>query len=441
MYQKTYHTFPLALIVLLVLSVAGTPGNAQYQRRTAVVKAVEKTRASIVSVVVPKTPYQFRDIVSSGVIIDERGYIVTNHHVVQGRHTVKVKIHSGQEYLARVVHSFPKYDLAVLHVDAKSRLQALTLAPVGDLMVGEDVIAVGHPFGLTNTVSVGIISGLNRSIRVPSGELLTGLIQTDASINPGNSGGPLLNINGELIGVNTAIRDNAQNIAFAINAGTVRDLLKTHLSALKISGVEHGLKCKEKVLAEVGDRQRVEVEAVFQETPAAQAGLQDGDLILTVANRPVHNTFDVERALWNTQPGQKVLVKVQRNNKKMNVTLTLKLGQNKTVQTDPSSPQSTIVENTVLDNPQSSKQTPQETIQGVPVTQSETVPVQGETVPVAPPEQPVSSNHSSAIPSQQTDVLKQTDFFLPLLIFALVTGTMGLIGSRFQRYLPVLTLK
>ena len=107
----------------------------------------------------------------------------------------------------------------------------LPLAPVDDLMVGETVIAIGHPFGYTHTVSTGIISALGREITMPTGDVLTGLIQTNASINPGNSGGPLLNINGEFIGINVALREGAQNIAFAINAGTVKSFLQQHLSA------------------------------------------------------------------------------------------------------------------------------------------------------------------------------------------------------------------
>src|SRR5205085_2088984 len=124
-----------------------------------------------------------------------------------------------------------RWDLAVLRIRSNKKLAALPLAPVDDLMVGETVIAVGHPFGYTNTVSVGIVSALGREITMPTGDVLNGLIQTNASINPGNSGGPLLNVNGEFIGVNVALREGAQGIAFAINTGTVKSFLRQHLSA------------------------------------------------------------------------------------------------------------------------------------------------------------------------------------------------------------------
>src|SRR5205814_1119156 len=126
-----------------------------------------------------------------------------------------------------------------------------------DLMVGETVIAIGHPYGYQNTVTTGIVSALGREITMPNGETLTNLIQTSASINPGNSGGPLLNINGQLIGINVALRDGAQGIAFALNAETVKEVLRQRLSASRLSGVTTGLRCTEFVQLEGLDRQHV----------------------------------------------------------------------------------------------------------------------------------------------------------------------------------------
>jgi serine protease Do len=303
------------------------------------VEAVQKARTSVVTVIIPKTQYQTRDTTGTGVIIDERGYIVTNRHVVAGRQTVGVRLYDGRQFNGEVILSSPSHDLAIVRISTGFALKAMRLAPVSDLMVGETVIAIGHPYGYTNTVSVGIISALGRTITMPTGEVLSGLIQTDAAINPGNSGGPLLNINGELIGINNAIRDGAQGIAFAINAGTVRDLVATRLSALRISRVGHGLECKEKVVGETGDRQFVVVGAVYQATPAAQAGLRPGDEILTVGDREVANSFDVERSLWDRQPGQQVTMKVRRQGKDMLVKLTLADGRtmNQTAKIDFSS--------------------------------------------------------------------------------------------------------
>jgi serine protease Do len=317
----------LALLALLIVSGAALEARAQYSRRSPIVEAVQKARGSVVTIVIPKTQYQTRDTVGTGVVIDERGYIVTNRHVVGSRPVVTVRLSDGKELAGKVLLASPNHDLALVHVNAGIKLKALTLAPVTDLMVGETVIAIGHPYGYSNTVSVGIISALNRTITMPTGEVLTGLIQTDASINPGNSGGPLLNINGELIGINNAIRDGAQGIAFAINAGTVRDLLATKLSALKLAGVGHGMQCCEKVVAETGDRQFVVVAAVYQDTPAAVAGLRQGDEILTIGERRVVNNFDLERFLWDKRPGQQVQLKVRRQGREISVTLTLANGR------------------------------------------------------------------------------------------------------------------
>jgi serine protease Do len=291
-----------------------------FSRRSPVVEAVQKTQASVVSVRVPR-PNGGKDMVGTGVVVDERGFIVTNRHVVGTSQSVKVRLHDGTELPGEVAVADPRCDLAVVRVRPKGLLKALELAPADDLLVGESVIAIGHPYGYSNTVSTGIISALGREITMPTGDTLGGLIQTDAAINPGNSGGPLVNINGELIGINVALRDGAQNIAFAINAAAVKQFLKRHLSAVQVSGVDHGLQCGEKVLAETGDRQRVVVTG-----PAASADVQSGDEILTVNERQVANAFDIERAFWGRRPGEQVALKVLRQGRELTVTLTLSDG-------------------------------------------------------------------------------------------------------------------
>ena len=233
--------FISALVILFPSAVRGDePNNTPYPRRNPIVDAVQKTREAIVTIKAAR-PGAAKDTVGTGVIIDERGYILTNRHVIATGNSVRIRLHNGTELAAELVWGASAHDLAVLRVRPRTPLRALELAPVADLMVGETVIAVGHPFGYTDTVSTGIISALDREITMPSGDTLTGLIQISASINPGNSGGPLLNINGELIGINVALRDGAQGIAFAINAGTIREVLTKHLSSAKIAGVDHGL--------------------------------------------------------------------------------------------------------------------------------------------------------------------------------------------------------
>ena len=320
------HTLLRGLFAATLAVSLTTPAVAQdktpFARRNPVVEAVQKTKASIVTVKVPR-PGGGKDMIGTGVVIDERGLIVTNKHVVGNNPTVNVRLHDGTDLTANVLDADPRWDLAVLRVKAGKLLPALKLTCDDQLMVGESVIAIGHPFGYSNTVSTGIISALGREVTIGDATI-PNLIQTDASINPGNSGGPLLNINGELIGINVALRDGAQCIAFALNARDVNNWLAQRFSSLNISGVSHGLKCQERVVAETGeDRQRV----VLTGVAASDAGLQPGDELRTVAERPVANAFDVERAFWGRKAGEQVALKVVREGRELTVNLTVSAGQ------------------------------------------------------------------------------------------------------------------
>jgi serine protease Do len=313
----------LAALLGGVCGGAGTEAKAQYSRRTPIVEAVQKTRASIVAVKVEKrSSWGRKEVGGTGVVVDERGYVVTNRHVVAGGDRVVVHLADGAELAAKIVVEDAAHDLAVLRLATTRRLQALPFGPSGDLMVGETVIAIGHPFGYTNTVSTGIVSALGREVSMPTGEVLRDLIQTNASINPGNSGGPLLNINGELIGINVALREGAQGIAFALSSDSVQQVLSRHLSAARVAGVNHGLCCAETTRETEGlGRQHVFVQDV--RGAAADAGLQRGDEVVSVAERPVINRLDVERAVWDRKAGDRVTVTVLRDGKEVAVALTL----------------------------------------------------------------------------------------------------------------------
>ena len=142
----------------------------------------------------------------TGVVIDERGYVITNYHVVEGVREIKVTLHNGKGYVARLVAHDPVTDLAIIRIPVRERMPLITIGTSDDLMEGEDVIAVGNAYGYENTVTRGIVSALHRTVQVTDSQQYEDLIQTDASINPGNSGGPLLNIDGEMIGINVAVR-------------------------------------------------------------------------------------------------------------------------------------------------------------------------------------------------------------------------------------------
>ncbi|SVD40927.1 uncharacterized protein METZ01_LOCUS393781, partial [marine metagenome] len=222
--------------------IAATSWAQDDSRRTPIVKAVEGVGTSVVNInteeAMPVARNPFRDSRSpffdqffkgffprlnnkrrslgSGVIIHPEGYILTNEHVVAKATRIKVTLIDKREFDARLVGADIKSDLAVIKIENKENLPHVSLGRSDDLMIGETVIAIGNPFGLQHTVTTGIISALHRSIKGSKNRVYRGFIQLDASINPGNSGGPLLNINGSLIGINTAIFKQAEGIGFAI---------------------------------------------------------------------------------------------------------------------------------------------------------------------------------------------------------------------------------
>jgi len=169
-----------------------------------------------------------RRSLGSGVIIDPKGYILTNEHVVAKAVRVKVTLIDNREFEGKVVGADIKSDLAVIKIDSKRPLPYVKMGRSDDLMIGETIVAIGNPFGLKHTVTTGIISALDRTIRASERQVFSDFIQVDASINPGNSGGPLLNINGSLIGINTAIFKEAQGIGFAIPIDKARRIVDDH---------------------------------------------------------------------------------------------------------------------------------------------------------------------------------------------------------------------
>src|SRR5436190_10082061 len=228
----------------------------------------------------------------SGFVWSSDGIIVTNNHVVEGASRITVNFNDGTQMPAKLIGVDPDSDVAVLRVDAKN-LAAAPVGTSGDLMIGETVIAVGNPFGLSGSVTTGVISALGRS--VPSkeeGRTFTDFIQTDASINPGNSGGPLLNIEGKVIGINVAIYAQAQGIGFAIPVDrakkVIQDLLRYgQVHSAWIGAVTATLTPEEAKRMGLKPVKGAVVARVFGGSPAQAAGLKAGDVITTVAGRPV----------------------------------------------------------------------------------------------------------------------------------------------------------
>ena len=263
----------------------------------------------------PPTRQITRTSVGSGFVIHPDGYIVTNAHVIAQTAERKAIFSDGKEYDAQIVAFDTQRDLAILKIDADKALPVIRLGRSNDLMIGETVIAIGNPVGLQNTVTAGVISATDRQLDFARGQALTDLIQTDASINRGNSGGPLLNVLGELIGVTTAIRNDAQNIGFAIPVDQLREVLPELLDVERRYHIIDGL--------EVDTLGEPRITRIEPDSPAERAGLRVGDIVAGVDGKPVHEGIDYSIALIGSQPQQTVSLNVQRAGKPVSAKLTL----------------------------------------------------------------------------------------------------------------------
>lgn len=260
----------------------------------------------------------------SGVIVEKEGYILTNNHVIEGADKVKVRLNDGREFTATAKGQDPKTDLAALHIKAEN----LPIATLGDsekLEVGEWAIAIGSPFGLDHTVTVGVISAKGRS------GFGTGtyedFIQTDASINPGNSGGPLINIDGEVIGINAMIIQPGNGIGFAIPINMAKQILNDLIKSGKVVRLWLGISVQDLTpeIAEhfkVKEKEGVLVGQVYQGTGAEKAGLAPGDIIKSVDDKPIKNVGELVKEIQKKKVGQKVKLSVIREGKSLTIEVT-----------------------------------------------------------------------------------------------------------------------
>jgi Do/DeqQ family serine protease len=245
----------------------------------------------------PRKRQYVKNSLGSGVIIDSaHKYILTNHHVIVRASKIAITLANQQEFEARVVGTDPESDLAVLKIETEIELPSITMGRSNDLMIGETVIAIGNPFGLSHTVTTGVISALNRSVRTESG-IYHNFIQIDASINPGNSGGPLLNINGELIGINTAIYSGAEGIGFAIPIdrakGIVSDLINygqvhTAWLGITVQDLNENLINYFHLPVKYGAL----ITEILDGSPAKKKGLKRGDVITEIKKNKIKSSRD-----------------------------------------------------------------------------------------------------------------------------------------------------
>jgi serine protease Do len=265
----------------------------------------------------PQREYEQKSL-GSGFLIDAEGFIVTNNHVVADADEIKVKLKTGEEYDAKKIGTDPNTDLALIKIESEKKLPFLEFGNSDELKVGEWVVAIGSPFGLEQTVTAGIVSAKGRVIDAGPYD---DFIQTDASINPGNSGGPLLDLEGRVVGINTAILARAQGIGFAIPsnmASSIIEQLKNNGEVVRgwlgvqIQDVDEGI-------AEYYGLKKPEgvfVSEVFEGNPAADAGIKSGDIIVAVGNQKIKNSRDLTREVAGLKVGSKADVEVVRDGKK-----------------------------------------------------------------------------------------------------------------------------
>ncbi len=282
--------------------------------------------------------------VGSGFFISATGEIVTNYHIVENAYTVIVSDWKGKRYQARILGTDPPTDLAVLKIEPKEKVTKLTFGDSTRLKIGQKVLAIGNPFGLDNTLTVGVVSALNRSLPSPTLELSHNIIQTDAAINPGNSGGPLLNSSGEVVGIITAIlKPGAENIGFAIPSEValriIPQLISKGYAVRPFVGIK-GLEITPRLVGLFGIKpeEGVLVQSVVPGSPADKAGIRGGnkvillgeeeivlggDVIVGVEGHPVKKILDIVQVLTRHRPGDELTFEILRGGEKKLVKIRL----------------------------------------------------------------------------------------------------------------------
>jgi serine protease Do len=306
--------------------------RASELRETPIVKAVQQVRPSVVNIrgekVVAATAAGVAkgemgrrvNGMGTGIVIDSRGYILTNFHVVDGVHEIQVTTAEDEHFIAKVLCHDPETDLAIIKIQPERPMTVITIGSSADLMPGESVIAIGNAYGYVDTVTQGIVSALHRAVQVSDAQYYEDLIQTDACINPGNSGGPLLNIDGEMIGINVAVRAGAQGIGFAIPADRAMAVAADLLNSVNVRLVRHGILAAK---SPGSKPQGLAVGTVEKGSPAAEAGILPGDLITAAGETAVQRPLDFQRALLETSAGQQLALTVRRGQETLHLPLKL----------------------------------------------------------------------------------------------------------------------
>ncbi len=332
-HTHTRRFLTVALLTLACLLATGQSSQllASSLRETPAVRAVRNITPSVVNIRSEKTVtadsvlYATRGGqkvagMGTGVVVDRRGYIVTNYHVIAGVDWLRVTLSDGGVHTARIVSFDRQADLAIIKVDAGHPLPEMPLGTSSDLMLAETVFAIGNAYGYEDTVTCGIVSALHREVEVNKTQTYHNLIQTDASINPGNSGGPLINLEGNVVGINVAIRAGAQRIGFAIPIDDARRVIAKLIAIERLTQVWHGLRTKDD---KQGTRGQLVVTGTETDSPSAAAGLKTGDVIVRSGQTRIVDRVDLERSLLDHKSGTKAELTIVRNGKTTKVSLML----------------------------------------------------------------------------------------------------------------------
>src|SRR6266478_1994402 len=315
--------------------LAQTDDDAMDAYSRAVITAAEKVSPSVVYIEVeqpirsrrpnvPRMPQERRGS-GSGFIFTPDGFILTNSHVVHGAKKIEVTLSDGHKHLADLIGDDPDTDLAVIRINAPNLVPA-QLGEAQKIRVGQLVVAIGNPYGFQYSVTAGVVSALGRSLRAQSGRLMDAVIQTDAALNPGNSGGPLVNSRGEVIGVNTAMIMPAQGISFATSIDTAKFVAGRLIRDGKVSRSYIGLAGQNVPLPRrIVRYYNLDVESgilvvSFEgESPARNAGVLEGDLIVGLDDRPIAGIDDLHKLLTEDRIGRKSSLVVMRRTEKLSL--------------------------------------------------------------------------------------------------------------------------
>ncbi len=295
-----------------------------------IIEAVEKVKTAVVKIELYKKD-QNKEILTgtgSGFLFSSDGFLFTNSHVVHNAGIIKIKLHDGSSTPATLIGEDPDTDLAILKISG-AEFTPVKLGDAEILKIGQLVIAIGNPLGFQHTVTAGVVSALGRTLEGQTGRMMDSMIQTDAALNPGNSGGPLINTDGEVVGVNTAAIRGAQGLCFAISISTAKEVASQLIRFGKVKRAYLGLVMQQidlvpklRAIHQLQNKQALFISEVAAGSPAQKAGILSGDIILSFNNQMVETSDKLFKMLTEDKIGQFQYIGVLRNNYKTEFRIT-----------------------------------------------------------------------------------------------------------------------